>query len=85
MTQIRYAELLRNYEYESGYELNNVQQRWAFLAAKDYADEQVKNLTIPVVSNNEVAVCSQCGKDKYLHPLIADEGLCICNVKQTDC
>jgi hypothetical protein len=43
------------------------------------------NCTIPVVSNNEVAVCSQCGKDKYLHPLIADEGLCICNVKQTDC
>ena len=47
--------------------------------------QQVKLFAIPVVSNNEVAVCSQCGKDKYLHPLIADEGLCICNVKQTDC
>ena len=51
----------------------------------EFIADLAKLFVIGVVSNNEVAVCSQCGKDKYLHPLIADEGLCICNVKQTDC
>jgi len=46
-------------------------------------DRLLKILIIGDVIKQSELVCPQCGKDKYLHPLIADEGLCICDVKQT--
>jgi hypothetical protein len=43
--------------------------------------ETTSNCTMHDVSNNEVAVCCNCGKDKYLNAMTSDEGLCTCHIK----
>jgi hypothetical protein len=38
----------------------------------------ISDMTPKKTRKVEVAVCSHCGKDKYLHKSIPDDGLCTC-------
>ena len=58
----------------------------ALEAMKEYAQQQVKNLNIPAVSNNEVSVCSPCDDIKCTSRYsLFCKTKCEDRIKQTDC
>jgi len=74
---------LNGVDYNNGHELNEA----VIAAMEEYLQEQLKILNIPVVSNNEVAVCPQCGCNKTT--VVDNETWCLnklCGYEwQTDC
>ena len=73
------------FEYST---MENRYYEWSDIldAMEEYAQQQVKNLNIPAVSNNEVAVCSPCDDIKCTSRYsLFCKTKCEDRIKQTDC